>query len=92
MKADGTDLQECLLPPRAKEVALFVDAKTLSRVTTCGDYDGCPSVFLAKIYLDHLGFVNNLVRSCGLLRSIYIRNIEYIDGHSSINDFAVNGV
>lgn len=88
----GVDLRECALPPRAKEVALFVDAKTQSRVTTIGDCSGYPSVFMTKIYLDQLGFVNNLVRSCGLLRSIYVRNIEHINKTSYVDEYPVKGM
>ena len=91
-KSNGINLQECPLPARTKEVAIFVDAQTQSIATRCDNYDGGTSVFLTKIYLDHLGFVNNLVRSCGLLSSIYIRNIESINGSFGVNSVSVNGV
>ena len=69
-------MQECFLPPQKKEIALFVDAKTLTKVTTSSDYSGESVVLLTKIYLDRLGPMASLVRSFGGLQSIYVRNVD----------------
>lgn len=47
---------------------------------------------MTKIYLDQLGFVNNLVRSCGFLKAIYVRNIEYINKNPYIDDVQIKAM
>ena len=77
-------MQVCFLPPHTKEIGLFVDAKTQTRVTTESALGGQSTVLLTKIYLDRLGPVNNLVRSFGGLQSIYIRNVDSLSEEYSL--------
>lgn len=74
----GNPIQECFIPPRSKEIAIFVDAKTQSKVTPDNNYEG-GTVLLTKIYLDRLGTVNNLVRSFGGFSSIYVSNVNRLN-------------
>lgn len=78
-KEAGSAIQECFIPPKKKEIAIFVDAKTQTKVTPDNNYEG-GTVLLTKIYLDRLGAVNNLVRSFGGLSSIYVSNVNALNG------------
>ena len=86
-KEAGEAIQECFIPPKSKEIAIFVDARTQTKVTTSSDYHG-GTVLLTKIYLDRLGTLNTLVRSFGGLSSIYVTNVNFLSnshdvGHES---------
>ncbi|MCJ1228604.1 hypothetical protein MMC12_005265 [Toensbergia leucococca] len=70
------DYKTVQLPPRKKEVTIFVDPETESKPTTARKaQDGHSNVMLAKIYLDRLGAWNQIRRIRGQLSILYVTNI-----------------
>jgi hypothetical protein len=63
------------LPPRKNEITLFVDPETESKPTTENTTDGHTNVMLAKLYLDRLGTINQILRFLGQLSTLYVTNI-----------------
>ena len=60
------------------EVTIFVDPETESKPTTDNvDSDGHSNVLLAKLFLNRLGTINNVLKILGLLSTtcIYLTNI-----------------
>src|SRR5436190_12822848 len=70
---DSEDYIKVQLPPRESRVTIFVDSETESKPTTNNTAeDGHSNVFLARIYLDRLSRVEQILRFLGQLRTLYI--------------------
>ena len=89
------DYKKIHLPPRKNEVTIYVDPKTLSEPTTENTApDGHSNVMLAKIYLDRLGPVNQVLRFLGQLSTLYVRIVTPWSDTSSLvsGPHSVHGV
>ena len=63
------------LPARSKQVALFVDQETGSKVTTrSAEHNGQSNVLLVQLHLDRLGLGGQIVRFLGMLSTLYVMN------------------
>ena len=72
------------LPARSRHVALFVDEKTESEVTTRSTgSDGQSNVLLAQLYLDRLGLFGQIFHFFGLLSTLYVMNTNPLSPASS---------
>ena len=60
------------LPARSKQVTLFVDEETGSKVTTESTEQS--NVLFAQLHLDRLGFGGQIVRFLGMLSTLYVMN------------------
>jgi len=69
------DYTEIRLPRRERELTIFVDQETESKVTTEQTTGGQSNVMLAKLYLDRLGIWNQILRCSGKLSTLYVSNI-----------------
>ncbi|MCJ1253623.1 hypothetical protein MMC24_001435 [Lignoscripta atroalba] len=93
--AHHPDYKKIHLPPRKNEVTIYVDPKTLSEPTTENTApDGHSNVMLAKIYLDRLGPVNQVLRFLGQLSTLYVRIVTPWSDTSSLvsGPHSVHGV
>ena len=63
------------LPPKRKQVIIFVDPETESKPTTDSrGEDGQSNVVLATLYLNRLGAYHQVLRFLGLLSTLYVAN------------------
>ena len=73
-----SDIDQCQkvdLPPKCKQVTIFVDPKTESKPTIESKADdGQSNVVLATLYLNRLGVFHQVLRSLGLLSTLYVIN------------------
>lgn len=80
ISASGANYQTVDLPTRSKQVTLFVDEETGSKLSTRSmGPDGKSNVLVAQLYLDRLGIYGQIFRFLGLLSTLYVR----IEGNSS---------
>ncbi|KAF6226435.1 hypothetical protein HO133_009301 [Letharia lupina] len=76
--------QKVKLPARSKQVTLFVDEETQSKLTTRSTgRDGQSNVLLAQLYLDRLGPYGQIFRFLGLLSTLYVMNAGPLSETSS---------
>lgn len=69
-------MQRCFVEPTRKEIALFADADTQTRVGKDPNEGGLSHVLLTKIYLDRLSAMDRLARRAGGLRYLYVKNVS----------------
>ena len=83
---DSEDIyQKVKLPARSKQITLFVDEETESRITTQSTgNDGQNNVLLARLHLDRLGLYGQIFRFLGLLSTLYVINVGPFSEASSI--------
>ena len=63
------------LPPKRKQVTIFVDPETESKPTIASrGADGQSNVILATLYLNRLGVYHQVLRFLGLLSTLYVIN------------------
>ena len=63
------------LPPKHEQVTIFVDPETESEPTTeSRREDGQSNVILATLYLIRLGAYHRVLRTLGLLSTLYVLN------------------
>ena len=67
--------QKVKLPARSKQVTLFVDEETESKLTIQSTgRDGQSNILLAQLYLDRLGPSGQIFRFLGMLSTLYVKN------------------
>lgn len=69
------DYAKIPLPRRERELTIFVDPETESKVTTEEMTGGHSNILLAKLYLDRLGIWHQILRCLGQLSTVYVSNI-----------------
>ena len=63
------------IPARARQVTLFVDEETESKLSISSTSEkGHSNVLLAQLYLDRLGPYGQIFRFLGLLSTLYVMN------------------
>jgi hypothetical protein len=72
------------LPSKTKEITLFVDPDTMSEPTTEITTDGSNTVMLAKLYLNRLGTMNQILRRIGQLSTLYVTKMQPYSEKSSV--------
>ena len=84
---DSEDIyQEVKLTSRSKQVTLFVDEETESKLTTQSTGSGGQSnILLARLHLDRLGTYGQIFRFLGLLSTLYVMNAGPFSETSSQN-------
>ena len=77
--------QKVKLPARKKQVTLFVDKETGSRLTTrsTGD-EGQSNLLRAQLQLNHLDTLGQVFRFLGLLSTLYVINAGSLSETSSL--------
>lgn len=75
-RASPKDVDQCekvFLPPKCRQVTIFVDAATESKPTTASRGPGGQSnVEVGTLYLDHLGAYSQFLRRIGVLSTSYV--------------------
>lgn len=73
--SDPRSYQIVKLPPKRTQVTIFVDPETESKPTTENTApDGRSNVLFIQLHLDHLGAFHQVLRSLGLLSTLYVMN------------------
>lgn len=75
--------QEMKLPARSKQVTIFVDKETESKLTIESMSEGQSNVLLARLHLDRLGPYGQIFRFFGLLSTLYVLNARPLNEASS---------
>ena len=76
--------QKVKLPARRRQVTLFVDEETETKLTTRSTRsDGQSNILLAQLYLDRLGPYGQIFRFLGMLSTLYVKNAGPISETSS---------
>ena len=83
---DSEDVyQKVKLPARDKQITLFVDEETGSKLTTQSTgSDGQNNVLLLRLHLDRLGLYGQIFRFLGLLSTLYVMNVGPFSEASSL--------
>lgn len=72
------EYKEYKLPPREDTFVLFVDSETESELRTESTTNGHCNVLVARLNLDRLGLMNQILRSVSQLSTLYVTNIALL--------------
>jgi hypothetical protein len=79
------DYTKINLGSKKKEITLFVDPDSMSEPTTEITTDGSNTVMLAKLYLNRLGTMNQILRRFGKLSTLYVTKMQpYSESSSAV--------